>query len=214
MKKDRSGSRRESLTARGAATRARVVEAAARLVATRGVAATSLDEILQASRASKSQLYHYFTDKDALMCAVVEAQTSRVLGFQQSCLKGARSFADLKKWRDTVVELNRASGGVGGCPIGSLASELSDRSESARALLADSFRTWESHLVAGLQAMIEEGELDSDADPNELATAAIGALQGGLLLAKTTRTTKPLELALDMALGHIARFRRRGQAPL
>jgi TetR/AcrR family transcriptional regulator, transcriptional repressor for nem operon len=210
MKKDRSGPRRARLTARGAATRARIVEAAARLAALRGASATSLDEILRTSRASKSQLYHYFTDKDALMCAVVEAQASRVLGFQWSCLKEARSFADLQKWRDKVVELNRASGSVGGCPIGSLASELADRSESARALLADSFRTWEAHFIAGLRAMIEEGQLDSGANPNDLATAAISALQGGLLLAKTTRSTKPLELALDMALGHIGRFRRRG----
>ena len=94
------------LTPRGAATRARIVEAAAQLVGDRGVAGTSLDDIMAASQTSKSQLYHYFADKDALVCAVVEAQAGKVIGFQESCLKNVRSLADLRKWRDAVVKLN------------------------------------------------------------------------------------------------------------
>ena len=158
----------------GAATRARIVEAAAQLVGDRGVAGTSLDDIMAASQTSKSQLYHYFVDKDALVCAVGEALAGKVIGFQESCLKNVRSLADLRKWRNAVVKLNRARRGVGGCPIGSLASELSDRSEAARALLADSFQTWESHLVAAFQAIIANGELRASTDPNNLATAADG----------------------------------------
>jgi TetR/AcrR family transcriptional regulator, transcriptional repressor for nem operon len=33
------------------------------------------------------------------------------------------------------------------------------------------------------------------------------ALQGGLLLAQTTRDVRPLELALDMAIAHVGRYR-------
>jgi len=33
----------------------------------------------------------------------------------------------------------------------------------------------------------------------------LSAIQGGLLLSKTTRATRPLELAFDMALEHVAR---------
>jgi len=194
-----------SLTARGAATRARIVDAAVRLVSVVGAGKTSLDKVLEASGTSKSQLYHYFADKDALMCAVIEAQADRVISFQAACLKGVRSLAGLRDWRDAVVELNRASGSLGGCPIGSLASELVDRSEHARTLLATSFLTWEDHLIASFNAMIQEGALEADVDPHDLATATMSALQGGLLLAQTTRSTRPLELALDMALEHVAR---------
>ena len=123
MRTKRQGVAQKPLTPRGAATRARIVEAAAQLVGDRGVAGTSLDDIMAASQTSKSQLYHYFADKDALVCAVVEAQAGRVIGFQESCLKNVRSLADLRKWRDAVVKSNRARRGVGGCPIGSLASE-------------------------------------------------------------------------------------------
>jgi len=45
-----------SWTARGAATRSRIVEAAADLIYAHGVERTSLDEVMAASGVSKSQL--------------------------------------------------------------------------------------------------------------------------------------------------------------
>jgi TetR/AcrR family transcriptional regulator, transcriptional repressor for nem operon len=192
------------MSVRGAATRARIIKAAAELVAVGGVTGTTLDGIMEASRTSKSQLYHYFADKDALMYAIVKEQSDRVLGLQESCLSSIGSIEDLRLWRNQVVEINRATGGVGGCPIGSLASELAERSEKARELLARSFQRWESLLAVGLEAMQNRGVLSPRAHPRDLATAIVSALQGGLLLAQTTRSTRPLELALDMALDHIS----------
>ena len=201
-------------TSRGEATRARIVQAAAELVAARGVDGTTLDDVMEASRTSKSQIYHYFADKDALMCAVVKAQSERVLGFQASCLSGVKSLEDLRQWRNQIVKLSRAARGVGGCPIGSLASALADRSEEVREILAGSFRRWESQLAAGLRAMRDRGALSPRAEPADLATAIVSALQGGLLLAQTTRSTRPLELALDMALGHVSAHSVRGKSML
>ncbi len=191
-------------TVRGEATRTRIVRAAAELVATRGVASTTLDDVMEASRTSKSQIYHYFADKDALMCAVVETQSDRVLEIQASCLSGVNSLEGLRQWRDQIVKLNRTTHGLGGCPIGSLASALADRSEEARRLLVKSFERWESHLAASLKAMQDRGVLSPRVHSGDLATAIVSALQGGLLLAQTTRSTRPLELALDMALDHIS----------
>lgn len=191
------------LTARGAATRARIVAAAGDLVYDRGVRGTSLEDVMRASGTSKSQLYHYFADKDALVREVIGLQTSRVLAAQEPYLHHLDTLTGLRRWRDAVVAMNGARHGAGGCPVGSLASELADRSEDARVLLASSFRTWESHLVDGLTTMRDRDELAADVDPAALATAIMAALQGGLLLAQTTRTAEPLELALDMALGHV-----------
>jgi AcrR family transcriptional regulator len=207
MNTRRRSERRKPLTTRGAATRRRIVEAAAKLVGDRGVAGTSLEDIMAASETSKSQLYHYFADKDALICAVVEQQAATVIGFHESSLKRVRSLTDLWKWRDLVVKLNRSRGGVGGCPIGSLASELSDRSEAARSRLADSLQAWEAHFVTAFEAIVEQGELSEATNLRGLAIAVLAALQGGLLLAQTTRKSEPLELSLDMAMSYVASYR-------
>ena len=48
--------------------------------------------------------------------------------------------------------------------------------------------------------MRDNGELAARADPADLAPTVMSALQGGLLMAQATRSARPLELALDMAI--------------
>lgn len=193
-----------SLTARGAATRSRIVDAAADLIYQHGVERTSLDQVMAASGASKSQLYHYFADKDALVLAVIARQTERVLAAQRAPLEALDSLVALKAWRDAIIRLHKAAQGKG-CPLGALASDLANDSEPARQRLADSFAMWRDRIERGLARMRERGELAASADPRELALAVLSAVQGGLLLAKTTRSSRPLEIALDMAVDHVAR---------
>jgi TetR/AcrR family transcriptional regulator, transcriptional repressor for nem operon len=193
-----------SLTARGAATRSRIVEAAADLIYAHGVERTSLDEVMAASGVSKSQLYHYFADKDALVLEVIARQTERVLEAQRPHLEALDSLAALKAWRNAIVRLGRAAQGKG-CPLGSLASELANDSEPARKRLADSFSTWRNRIENGLAKMRERGELAASADPHDLALALLSAVEGGLLLAKTAHSSRPLEIAIDMAIDHVAR---------
>lgn len=110
-----TGTRR--LTAKGRATRDRIVAAAAQLMYERGVTGTSTEDILKAARvASPSQLYHYFGDKRGLVQAVIEHQTEQVLGFQKPLLSRLDSIEALEAWRDAVVEAQHARDCQGGCP--------------------------------------------------------------------------------------------------
>ena len=193
-----------TLTARGAATRARIVEAAADLIYAHGVERTRLDDVMAVSGVSKSQLYHYFADKDALVLEVIAKQTERVLDAQRPYLESLDSLPALRAWRDLFVRLNEATNGKG-CPLGSLASELANDQEPARQRLDASFSTWRVQIEHGLVKMRDRGELSASADPRDLALALLSAVEGGLLLAKTTRSSRPLEIALDMAIDHVAR---------
>ncbi len=193
-----------ALTARGAATRARIVEAAADLIYVHGVEGTSLDDVMAASGVSKSQLYHYFADKDALVLAVIALQAERVLAAQQPHLGALDSLRALRAWGQGIIRLNELVH-MRGCPLGSLASELANTSESARKRLDESFSMWRDRIENGLAEMQERGELAASANPHDLALALLGAVEGGLLLAKTTQSARPLEIALDMAIDHVAR---------
>jgi TetR/AcrR family transcriptional regulator, transcriptional repressor for nem operon len=197
----------EQLTARGAATKARIVTGAAALVRQHGVAGTSLDAVMDATGTSRSQLYHYFANKDALIGEVIKTQLCQIIGAQEPLLDELTSWAGLQRWCDHIVGMVRRTRGVGGCPIGSLVSELADRSESARQELVRAFGEWQSYLSCGFEVMRVSGELASDADPEELALTIMTALQGGLLMAQTTHSARPVELALDMALEHCAKYR-------
>ncbi|WP_433296565.1 hypothetical protein ACQPZQ_16405 [Pseudonocardia sp. CA-142604] len=55
----------------------------------------------------------------------------------------------------------------------------------------------------------------SDAEPATIAAGVMAALAGGLLLARTARSPRPLEIALDMAIEQTRRTLSAGNdAPL
>lgn len=160
---------------------------------------------MRASATSKSQLYHYFADKDALVAAVTAVQTERVLAFQGALLDRVETLADLRAWRDAILSGVAQTSGAGGCPLGTLAGDVADHVELARLRAAQGFERWQARLAACLARLQNKAEIDRDAEPEELALGVIAALQGGLLLAQITRSTRPLRLALDMALLHLGR---------
>lgn len=172
------------------------------------MAGTSLDAVMTATGTSRSQLYHYFVNKDALISEVIKTQLGRVIAAQEPCLREVSSWEGLQRWCDYLVAMARVTQGVGGCPLGSLVGELADRSDSARHELVRSFAEWQSYLSKGFAAMRDNGELTAGADPDELALTMMSALQGGLLMGQATRSPRPLELALNMGLGYIAGYRR------
>lgn len=186
-------------TPKGRATRERILRAAAELVAERGVGAVSLDDVGRRAPASRSQLYHYFENKDALVRAVVDATSEAVLGAQKGLLEHLDSWAGIDRWFDALVELQRERQARGGCPIGSLAGQLAERDPQARRAIAAGLGRWEAHLRDRLTRMQEDGKLAPDADPATLATATMAALQGGLLLTQVRRDPEQLRIALDGA---------------
>lgn len=193
------------LTDQGRRTRGRIVEAAAELFFTKGVAGTSVEDVLTAASVSASQVYHYFGDKNGLVRAVIEyrAQSAPDPDAEPD---GLDSLDKLDAWCAAAVTAQIAREFVGGCELGSLASELAETGADVRCRLAVAFARWESPLLLGLQAMRRRGELSADADPESLAAALLAALQGGILLAQTRRTSQPLRAALDAVMQHVRSF--------
>ncbi|GGF34407.1 TetR/AcrR family transcriptional regulator [Subtercola lobariae] len=193
-------------TPKGQATRARIVDAAAALVFEEGVAGTSLDDVGAAARVGKSQIYHYFADKSSLISEVVTRQTIAVLAGQEPHISRLDNWGSWAAWRDQLVREQDENHCTGGCPLGSIANELADTDEDARAVLVDSFDQWERAFADGITRMKAAGALRADADAASLASAVLAAVQGGLLLCKTRKSTKPLEASLDASIAYLRTF--------
>ena len=196
----------EPLTGRGRRSRERIVDAAAELVGQRGASGTSLDQVLEAAGASKSQLYHYFSDKGDLVRAVIARRVGETVDCQGPLIGGIDSLDDLRRWFDWLIAQNEELG-CPGCPLGTLASELAGCDEAARADLACGFDTWMGLVIESLERMKAGGELDERADPRRLGASVFASLQGGLLLSKTYQDPRYLRDALDAVYDHLVSLR-------
>jgi len=200
-------------TDRGRLTRQRIVAAATEAVAEMGALGASLDEVGARATASRSQLYHYFDDKNDLLLAVAEATSGSVLDGQRELFDSLDTWAGFVRWADALVALQEERGGQGGCPIANLLGQLGERDDGIRAVLASGFDRWEANIRAGLAAMVSSGELRPDADAEWLASSTLASVQGGLVLSQARRDPLALRRALDGALALIGSYRPIGGRP-
>ena len=201
---DSQNSRR--LTVQGAKTKARIVSAAADLMYVQGVGATTLDDVITASATSKSQLYHHFDGKGALVRDVVELVGRRMMEREEGALGHVSTIGGLHRWRDALIQNNALQHGAYGCALGSLANEVADHEAVARRMLNELFAAWQQLLAEALRRMQRNGSIVAGVDADQLATGLMAALQGGYLLAQAARDIGPMSAALDMALAHIESF--------
>src|SRR3954465_10195152 len=152
-----------------------------------GVASTTIDEVVAASATSKSQFYQHFDDKSELVYEVITLRADEILSWQRLRLEKGDSLRGLPQWRDAMGQRCVLRRGLWGCELGSLAAELSDTDDRARASLAEHFAEWRAAPAAALERMRDNGVLRDDIDAAALATGLLAAVEGGYLLSASGR---------------------------
>ena len=201
----------ELRSAKATATRDQILDAAARLIHLRGYHGTSLDDVLRESGVGKGNFYYYFRSKEDLGFAIIDRVVER---FLERTLEPA--FVDLtadpldqvRAFLDRLLEVQRQRNCVGGCPMGNLASELSDVHEGFRQRLADIFERWRVMLAATLERGRESGRLRADLDAASAAGFVVAALEGAILMAKVTKDISVMEKCVAELKRHLTLYAR------
>lgn len=188
-----------ALTAKGQATRARIVVGAAEVLREKGVAFATLDDVRARTGTSKSQLFHYFPEgKDQLLVAVARFEADRVLDDQMPYLGQLDSWDAWERWRETVVKRYEEQGDH--CPLGSLIMYVGRSTPGARAVVVELLRQWQEYLAVGMRAMRAAGRLPESFDVDRGAAALLAGIQGGVSIMLATGSSTHLRAALDSGI--------------
>jgi TetR/AcrR family transcriptional repressor of lmrAB and yxaGH operons len=169
--------------------RDRLVSTMGRLMQAQGYAATGLNQVVADSGAPKGSLYHYFPQgKEQLAAEAIQAAGEQAAAaFGQAFAAEPDPVAALR----AVVEWLRhelvRSDFRYGCPIATVALEVSSRSARLRDACRSAYRAWQVTISAGLRA---QGRGPERADPD--AVLVLSAIEGALLLSRTERSVEPL----------------------
>jgi len=195
------------LTAKGRATRDRIVKAAAELILSNGLSALSMDVLRKAASISGSQLTHYFSDKQELLRAVVERQIQVVLDFHRQPQLGALdTFDDFERWTDLNLRYLRRIGFSGTPTYHALAGQLAKSDNATRETIAAGYRQWIDLLEQAIGRMKEHRVLLKSADPQRLALVIVTAHQGGGTLSSTYQQEWPHADAVRFAVNYLRMF--------
>lgn len=191
----------QKFTAKGRATRQRIIDGAAAEIRLNGAVATTLDDVMAHTGTSKSQLFHYFPKgKEQLLLAVAELEAARVLSDQQPYLGRLTSWAAWQRWRDVVVERYRRQGQQ--CPLSTVMSEMG-RTPGAQAVTSALIDQWRAEIESGVRAMQRQAKVAESIDPARAAAALLAGIQGGVSVLLNTGDISYLEAALDVGIANL-----------
>lgn len=183
-------------TAKGLATRERILRQAADLLLRDGLNGFSLERVRKAASVSGSQIEHYFGDRGELVRTVLRRQIDIVLDFhRQPELGGLDAFDDWTRWSELNVGYLRDIGYRGTATYHALAGQLLKSDDDTRKIFAEGYARWVALLEDGFARMRGAGLLRDDAEPRHLALVVVCLHQGAGLLTFSYRQEWPLVTA-------------------
>src|SRR5215471_8984332 len=145
--------------------RERLLQAAERATYRHGFRNTALADIAKEARVPLGNVYYYFKTKDEIGGAIVELRVSRFKKLLQKLDKATSPKERLCGFVDIKIK-NRKALARGGCPVGTLCSELQKYGGSA-----------------ANKSVVQFAEIGKAADSRGLAIHLLSATQGVSVLA-------------------------------
>jgi AcrR family transcriptional regulator len=165
-----------------------MIESAALLMRERGVEATSFSEVLSHSGAPRGSIYHHFPAGKAQL---VEEATRYAGDFIAAGLASALAEDDpvraVHVFASTWRQVLRGSDFAAGCPVVAATLE-GERAPRVREAAGAAFSRWQDLLATAIE---DHGPSRNRA--RSLATLAIAAIEGAIVLARAQRSNVPLE---------------------
>lgn len=174
-------------------TRGRMVEGAARLLAQRGLQATSFSEVITLTGAPRGSLYHHFPDgKDQLVKAALDlsaAQLAAVLDPKEGAPAEEITALFVRVWR-TILTRSRLQAGCAVVAV-TVATDSPDLLEHVGAI----FRAQRVRLA---ELLVKGGLPPQAAEP--FSALLIAACEGAVVLSRAEQSLAPFELVAAQLL--------------
>jgi TetR/AcrR family transcriptional regulator, transcriptional repressor for nem operon len=169
-----------------------ILDIAQNLIQTRGYSAFSYQDIADALKIRKASIHYHFPAKTDLGIAVIDRYTRR-FGEALTAIAAdpnRTSMDMLDCYVEPYLEFARTADKV--CLCGALAGEMLALPADLRTRVERFFKQHQAWLADILKRGAERGEFTLRDKPLRFARLIFGALQGGLLVKRTTRDASQL----------------------
>jgi TetR/AcrR family transcriptional repressor of nem operon len=194
----------------GAKTRERILDSAERLILDRGLAATSIDEILAAAGTSKGAFFHHFPSKSALARALVERYAANDVATLEEFMGRAEAQTDdpaaqvvtfLRLFEDAADEM------VAQQPSCLYVTYVYDRQlfeDGTNAVIADTVVAWRTRLSDKLRAAAASHPPTIPLDLDALADHLFATFEGAFVLTRAMKDPGIMRSQLELVRAQVA----------
>lgn len=185
-------------------TRQFIIEQTAPIFNTKGVAATVVGDVMQATNMSRGGLYVHFKDLEEL------SQCAAEWNLQQFIDKTSAEAAKFTTAREQFFGmLDYLSDPLnppvqGGCPMMNFGMEADDTSPVIREMVNKTICTVQQGMIDILKRGIDEGEFKKDWNYIAFALKAYAMVEGGILVSRVSKDISQMKLLVNILKDEIA----------
>lgn len=189
-------------------TKAFIIEKAAPIVNRKGIAGTSITDIMEATQLAKGGIYGNFSSKEEICAealsyllngigAAIDARVAESgSAFEKFC-------ALLGYYADTLERKDNY-----GCPMLNFGAEADDTDQQIRLRVSKAISVAENKIRQIVQMGIDRGELDERLDAAQFALKAFTMIEGGMWMSRVQGNPEKMQQIVEMLKGELEGYRR------
>lgn len=189
-------------------TRQFIIEQAAPIFNEKGIAGTTINDIMQATKMAKGGLYGHFESKDDMSAAIVDHLLSRLANKVSTIVakeKTARLklFALLDFYSDPL-----ASYCQGGCPLVNFGVEADDTNPDLKQKIADRMLTTQKYIAAIINQGITDNEFSPDFDADNFAVKMFAMVEGATIVCRVLGNSAQMRIIINTLKAEIDSYKQ------
>lgn len=179
---------------KGEETRQLIIERSAPIFNVKGIAATSMSDIMEATDLSKGTLYIHFENKDVLASSAVEHNLGLLGNKVQSAISRQKTakgklFAYLDVLKDPMDPPV-----TGGCPMMNAGMEADDTHPGIKITVNTMVEMSQQMISDIIQEGIKNGEFKPDWDHKEFGTIMFAMIEGGIMISRINGNSEKMRV--------------------
>jgi len=164
-----------------------IIEQSAPIFNKKGIAATAMSDIMDATKLAKGSLYVHFDNKDVLAEAAVDYNMQML---EKKVLTAINKFDHPKDKLFAYIDAfrNPLNPPVsGGCPMLNFGMEADDQNDVVLEKVAVVVNRYQQLIIGIIAKGVREGVFKADWNYKEFATLMFAMIEGGIFISNTTR---------------------------
>jgi TetR/AcrR family transcriptional repressor of nem operon len=184
-----------------------IIEKAGPLFNKKGVAGTSISDIMEETKLTKGGIYRHFDSKEEICLAAFDFLCMNLSTGINDSIKDKSTavdklFAIIDYYKDDLTKME------GGCPLLNFGTEADDTNPLLKQRVADRIKALQNRLSSLIRLGIEELQFKETIDADRFAVHMFSVLEGGMLVSKVFGTVDQMQIVTDKLKVEIRSFLR------
>ena len=174
-------------------TRQFIIEQAAPIFNAKGIAGTTIDDILAATKMAKGGLYGHFESKEEIAIVIVDYLLSKlgdkiasVIAKEKTAIKKIFAFIDL--YKDPINSYVD-----GGCPVLNFGVETDDTNPVIKQKVKAAIEGGQKIFTDIINQGVTNNELSADINADDMGVKIFAMLEGGMVMSRVTGKAKYMQ---------------------